>query len=291
MRKMSSPVEDLQPTTRHGRMSLVSMPNRHDPIPRPPHKQRGNSPSQVTAIEHGHHLPTNINHRPQSTKESRPRPPIPERHVPLPRVVRVRPEVQHGQESVHPGQPREERQGKPGPGRGREPQQRMHIPVDATRRHEHETGTPLRKLVSELHGHAAPERVTHHSHPINVEDTKKVTQPTRVSSSRIVRPRLVGPAMPEQVRRDDGIALRQRRQQVRPRAGMITDPVHEQQRGPTAGHPVGPAVAVDHPVAQLSHQAILRQGDDVRVTPRSGRGPSCAVCAASRRRHPTPRGR
>jgi hypothetical protein len=290
MRKMPSPIKDRQPTTRHSRMSLISMPNRNDPISRPPHEQRRNPPSQITAIKHSNHLPTNIDHRPQRTKKSRPSSPIPQRHVPLPRIPRVRPKVQQRKQSRHPGHAGEQRQHQLSPRRGREPQQRMHIPINPTTGHQNKPRTPLRKLIGELHSHAAPERVTNNRHPINVEDPKKVTQTTRISRRRIVRPRLVGPTMTKQIRRDDGVALSQRRQQMRPGAGVITDPVHEQQRRPTAGHPVGPAVAVDHPVTQLSHQDILTPADDGGVTPPAG-GPSCEVCAASRRRRPTPRAR
>ena len=63
----------------------------------------------------------------------------------------------------------------------------------------------LRKLIGELRGHTATERVADDRDPVDLEHAQQVAHPVGETGHRVVGPRLLGSPVPEQVRGDHGV--------------------------------------------------------------------------------------
>ncbi len=87
--------------------------------------------------------------------------------------------------------------------------------------------------------------------PVDVEYGEQVPHAVGVGGHGIVRPRLVGKAMPEKVRSDDGVIAGERINHGEPRTGGIANAVDQEQGRPISGREKGPTVAMDGEVAVL----------------------------------------
>jgi hypothetical protein len=104
-------------------------------------------------------------------------------------------------------------------------------------------------LVGQLHRDATAEGVAHDRGPVDAEADEQIAQERRVSAQRVVAHRLVGGAMPQQVRRQHAVPGRQALHRLDPRARAPRDAMDEQDGLPLPLHPVGQLVAIDGSVA------------------------------------------
>jgi hypothetical protein len=140
------------------------------------------------------------------------------------------------------------------------------------------------ELIGELHCDAAAQGVTDDGDCIDVEDAEQVPHPVGVGGDRVVRPRLVGTAVAEQIGGDHGEPAGQPAVHGPPGGGVVADAVNQQQCRTRSGDPERAPVAVD------GLEAKHRLRVDPRARYRSwgglarGHGIPC-VGTARRRRH------
>ena len=115
-------------------------------------------------------------------------------------------------------------------------QQQAQVPAQAAAVHQHQALAALRELVGQLHRDPATQRVAHEGRALMAERHHQVPHAAGMGAQRVVTARLRGLAVSDQVRRYDGEAGGQVRQDSLPRGRRRGDPVHEHDRRPTAGY-------------------------------------------------------
>ena len=143
---------------------------------------------------------------------------------------------------------------------------------------QHEALAPIGKLVGELGRHAPAERMPDDGDPVDLEHTQEIAHPVGVAGDRVVGPGFLRASVPEQVRCDDRVVLRQALHDRPPRVGAVPDPVDEEDgRARTRLH-VGPAVPVDRDVLHAERALAADAGPvaDLRGIDRRGLGGTIA---------------
>src|SRR5580658_3940869 len=128
----------------------------------------------------------------------------------------------------------------------------MHAARDPTGAHEHQPLAALGVLVGELHRNSAPHRVSDYGGALDTEDAQKVSHPVRVRTDGVVGARLVGGPMPEEIRRDDHVVLREGWDHLGPRRGTVSDTVNQEERWALAHAYESALVAVYGPKLHLA---------------------------------------
>ena len=134
--------------------------------------------------------------------------------------------------------------------------QRADLAAEAAGGDQHHPLGALGELVGELHRHAAAEAVADHGHLVDAEHGQQVTHAVGVAAHAVVGPRLVGESVPEQVRRDHGVAPRQGVDHRGPRRVVAAEAVQQQEDRALPHLHERAAVTVDREVGDL----VLRAG-------------------------------
>src|ERR1041385_7565130 len=124
----------------------------------------------------------------------------------------------------------------------------MHLAAHAARAHENDALASMWMLISKLHGDATAERMADDRHSIDVEHAEEVAHRVRVAAHRVVRAWLIGAAVPEQIRRDDAMVLRQLWDQMLESIRAVADSVDEQERRSGADVDERTPIAVNHSI-------------------------------------------
>lgn len=69
VREVTGAGEDLQPTARHRGVRLVRLFYWNDPVGRTPDQQCRHALDQITPVEHGDHLPTDVHNGPKGAQK------------------------------------------------------------------------------------------------------------------------------------------------------------------------------------------------------------------------------
>ena len=142
------------------------------------------------------------------------------------------------------------------------PQQRGDVAAQPTAAHEDQPLAVLGELVGELHGHAAAQRVPDERGSLMPERHQEITDPARVGAQRVVPAGLGRLTVAEQIGSDDGEALGQIREHVRPCGRRRRDPVDQHDHRTAARRAIEDAVPMKddlvQPVEPRVGQARLR---------------------------------
>lgn len=112
----------------------------------------------------------------------------------------------------------------------------MNVLGDAAGRDQHESIDHVGELVRKLHRHTAAERMPNDADVLDAQSGQQIAHAVGVGRYRVIGPRLVGAAVSEKVRGDDGVVLGQ--------MGMISVHVDELSPMPCRSRTAGPSPAM-----------------------------------------------
>ena len=101
----------------------------------------------------------------------------------------------------------------------RPPEQWADLLTEAAAGHQRQALGALGELVEELHRHAPAERVPHDGRVVDADHGEQVADARCVRAERVVTARRRGVAVPDEVGRDDGVAVREPESHLLPMAG------------------------------------------------------------------------
>src|SRR5204863_8522843 len=148
--------------------------------------------------------------------------------------------------------PGDQRQHDLGTGQRRRAKERMDVAAEAAARDQRQALAVLRELVGELHRDAAAERMADRGPALVAKNPHQVADPAGVGAEGVVPARLRGPAVPEEVRRDDGVAVSEAADHAKPDLRARRDAVHEHNEGSVAGPQEADLVAVQRYLLELA---------------------------------------
>ena len=262
-----------------------------------PDDQRRHALSKIEAIGRAHPLARRIDDRACGVEEGAARPRVAQRREPERRSTHVGVRAQADPAHQRAGEPgdlarppsREQREHPLGTGQRRRAEHPPDLLAQAAARHEREALDALGELVGELHRDPAAHRVADDGRALVPERGHQVAQPVGVGAERVVAARLGRAAVAEQVRRDDGVPLGQRRDHLAPGVRARGDPVDEQhdRSGPRRGVRDGVAVQAQLVPLQDAHAACSERAGTRRGG--SGRPAGAASVGDGGEAHERPR--
>jgi ketosteroid isomerase-like protein len=138
------------------------------------------------------------------------------------------------------------------------PEDRMDLAAQATARDEDEPLGAVWKLVAELQGHAAAERVPDNRSSVFVEGLEQIANQIRVSTKGIVARRLGGIAMAQEIGRDHRVVLDEPRNHFFPGQRARGNSVQQHDRRTAPSHPITVSLTVQLDFEPIGGVSLLR---------------------------------